>query len=638
MNTKSQVTLFIILGIFILFLVFLVYSFSGHVSETGSSASLFSGEYDTKTAENYITSCVKKTLLSGVEQVGLNTDSLQSFIEKNIDSCIDEKNFKVPGMEIHKGIPQASIILSEENLFVHLHYQYQFMVRGKSSELTDFSVSIPLQTLQNQEHLSPPTDTLFLSPELSHSTFSGHSLTISLKPNHDNSLLSFGPVYDIQPHETEFNSPIAVEFDYSHFDFSSSITHDLVAVSQFDSSLHAWKPLPTMVDSSRKRLVSEMYHLGEVIITSLRPGCYLQLATTNDRETTVDKKLFIAESEEDCRSFSLAYSFAPLPEALTLTIKEIRRNPAVYTPETERILWNELQAPLPDRTYSFIFVSYVERNIIHVTSLSPSSSTDHCEKTIFFGVPLYCFNEIDDVKENNYPSLLLSLVFLKLGGTSDFHNPLTKDQGEPFDLLAQNQIELVDATQHDVFQPPIQTGTCEFDTASHQFTDEQYQEVFPYLDAEMQSGVPFSFHPDLVHSVVFVCNVNTLQENVRGSGVLFHEANHRYFGSHVYGIDDQSCRKKCSDGTCGESTLPLDYSGRYGDHDENSVYGAHISYLLDLSHNDLLKCQDRKEAYQEAQDYIQSSLCSGASFSSTEPSCSDDEQRNCIYSDGKLHC
>lgn len=81
-------------------------------------------------------------------------------------------------------------------------------------------------------------------------------------------------------------------------------------------------------------------------------------------------------------------------------------------------------------------------------------------------------------------------------------------------------------------------------------------------------------------------------EKLNSAAILYHEANHKFQKSHHY---DVNCTKT--------------EGGNTGDKDFNSVYGAHINYLLFTAQNSNLPCAWRKAAFEKAESEIKIKLC-----------------------------
>ncbi|MFC1691837.1 cadherin repeat domain-containing protein [Nanoarchaeota archaeon] len=184
-NRKSQITVFIIIGIILLSISALTLYMTDKLKVDQTKA-IF-GEvaevpYEMEPLKVYIEQCLKKTTIPGVyylafkggdftplknESVitenfevsygvygGENTlpsvDDLSyqisSYIEVNLDNCIDDFNsFKSQGLEITAEQPKATTLILEEQVGVKLEYPVTLTREGTSTSASEFMSFIPIR-------------------------------------------------------------------------------------------------------------------------------------------------------------------------------------------------------------------------------------------------------------------------------------------------------------------------------------------------------------------------------------------------------------------------------------------------------------------------------------------------------------
>jgi hypothetical protein len=337
-------------------------------------------------------------------------------------------------------------------------------------------------------------------------------------------------------------------------------------------------------------------------------GCYLELATGDIK---------IAETREDCQSYALAYKYADVKDALRLTLKE--------SIEYNIVLESEIE--FPKATY---VIKY--NNCTSIEYFDYSGTKQNCELIDFFGVNLYCFNGIytdkqGQLKENNMQSIIAPLTFLKMSGKDDMWNPLTEQTIEPFDFLIQEKIKYVDGTSlfalnREVYSPEeripdsltslkIKDIRCSEEgyggAANFQFRNADFTKHLEiHTPSQMDSGLPYpsdvlqnyvSTHDEPKYTVFF-CRTDGKERKVHYAGILYHEASHKLFGSHV-----ASCEG-----------VPA------GDFGWKTVYGAHVAYLFQASQNEFLTCPERNELFDRGEAEFRSKLC-GVTHSYVTPVC-----------------
>ncbi len=227
-------------------------------------------------------------------------------------------------------------------------------------------------------------------------------------------------------------------------------------------------------------------------------------------------------------------------------------------------------------------------------------SADKCVELGYWGLPLYCFNEIkgNNPKPSHLSFIIQYLTFLKATWSNQ--------QYPAFDALVNDSVVLVDDSQ----------DICHKGGANHVPGNPPKIELYQSFFDEFKK----------VHS----------------AGVIYHEAVHLQSPGHYY--------RKMPDGQCiqnpnisgssssgsteldangcpvssGSQGMPADWDIKKNKNKQDgfgvSVYGAQVDYLNSLVSNSDLSCQDRRDAYD---DFIFNlgKLCNTPKYDLINPNC-----------------
>jgi len=112
----------------------------------------------------------------------------------------------------------------------------------------------------------------------------------------------------------------------------------------------------------------------------------------------------------------------------------------------------------------------------------------------------------------------------------------------------------------------------------------------------MNSLDDFISQNEPVRYTVFFCKEQGEERKQFYSGVLYHEANHKFYGTH-----NNFCN--------------------LGDPYWSSVFGAHIQYLFKASENTALSCKERYSFYYDAIWHFENRLCQETEHGFSTPNC-----------------
>jgi len=233
-------------------------------------------------------------------------------------------------------------------------------------------------------------------------------------------------------------------------------------------------------------------------------------------------------------------------------------------------------------------------------SVSTKARSIKCEWFDFFGVKLYCFNEVT-ASPGKYETLryvIPLLTVLKYTSGRPLWNPLLGKNVDAFGFFKSKvsaAAPLVDA-QGLVYEGKDmkEESGCEADGTGPSASGGNERGKIYLCPALLD---PKSLSPDFkLHNVA----------------ILYHEANHY--------LDAYSHNKP--DPTKGHVTYCED-PGRIEknkDRDLKGVFGAHIFYLIDMSQNPRLSCPERMRAHQLAVEHTENNLCQKPTAPTPPPS------------------
>ena len=364
---------------------------------------------------------------------------------------------------------------------------------------------------------------------------------------------------------------------------------------------------------------------------SQKTGCYLDLATKQKGgQINGGTEIGIfSYSQEDCYSLYLAFEFGNDNDALRIISKELKKTGYHHS---KTIVQNELYSYPPNRVYVVKWKNYQKispKGGPVVTMFQRPHASDHCTTLKFFGIPLYCFNEVvvsgvGKLKDEHFNEIIAPLTFLKMTGRDDMYDLFIGALKNPFTFLVQEKIVFVDGTKiialnAHLFNPEelnnllATQGNIEFMPIKEVWCQEEATEERPFGAANFQYRSPdfitrysrpehLTIDSDWVYATFWckeklldqggkpgdspttITQIQAEEPRMHYAGVAFHEGAHK-FKPH----EDVSC------------------SGY--DDDWDTVYGSHISYLFQSSEDLYLTCYERHFLYGQAQFEFDSKLC-----------------------------
>lgn len=321
-------------------------------------------------------------------------------------------------------------------------------------------------------------------------------------------------------------------------------------------------------------------------------GCYIK---------NNEKLIWLDNSWEDCVDVYLAYTYAPKNHFLQLLkylgYSGFNDNDILHAKSLDIIYaWDEGKNKL---------------NLDYYQSLI--SNQNECLVINYFGVNLFCFNEVKSSffhieKHDNLKQIITYLTFLIHTSNRDHNNLLVGRHTNAHEFLKQEKVSFIDGAKPDLYERTLENIRC---------TNEEGPANYNRQD-----------------KAAYICNSFLKKDSDRReniivySGILYHEANHKHQGGHDYhhtfknsnyreqgdtlpknGVGEEGNTNLVLDG-CADNT---EYgSGIRRDKDLKSVYGAHIALLFSISQNPSLNrymCQYKQIAYEQAEWELKRKIC-----------------------------
>lgn len=324
----------------------------------------------------------------------------------------------------------------------------------------------------------------------------------------------------------------------------------------------------------------------------IKEGCYIKINN--------DAAYWLTSSKEECKSLFIASSYVGRKDFYRLLYS--LKYPSAPVSKTGLNLVNTGGAEkvtLTNTSNNFTILYYKGDSFDYFESVKPSSSASSCQELGFFGVKLYCFNEVAGKKENNLPQIITYFTVLKYTSNQKVMNGLVGKEVYPINFIADNSIKYYDASAPELYGETLETVKC----------------------GESNSACGKSYgsaNYNTQQKRVYICAVflnSTLAETEKKlaqAAKLYHEANHKYDSHRCWHQEDFQCEPQAitSDCTCSQPPeKPPQGLQHSRDWDFNSVYGTHINYLLSMSQNEILPCGWRIFAFEEAEKELKTKLC-----------------------------
>jgi hypothetical protein len=280
---KSQVTIYIILGIVIIALLSLLLLFNSRKAETtneGSQGETFTGGINQQYLNFLIQKCTKEAFIAGEKKYGLNlrtsSSLIETYMENEMPICLNNlKEFEREGFSVDKGTLSVSVKINKDTLIAEV--KYPLVMKKGSTTLTfeSFSYTFPRLVIQKLNFdkpthiVSSDGDFVIDVPAGTRAYLNGneiHEIGIKIVDRNfndlSNSVLAGSMAFNGWPHGTNFSKPIKITYYYSDRDVPPLIKEENMKIGFYSDDYDFWVGLPTTVDPIKNILTVETTHFS----------------------------------------------------------------------------------------------------------------------------------------------------------------------------------------------------------------------------------------------------------------------------------------------------------------------------------------------------------------------------------------
>lgn len=283
MDKRGQITVFVIIGLVILLTFGFVFLIRSQITENifGSSYLL---SLEKASLEEHVDSCFESTLKKGYQQVGLDKERLESYINVNLYSCVDLSSFEDHGLEISKGNVSSSVSITDKIIFADVDFLIILSREDSSVEVSEFiftvkrstSVTIPtdengvviedivLLSSDSLVELDIPKGTQLLDENGQIVLNPTIHIKLSALDSRDATIHGYR-IYRLEPSGIRFSQPITIRIMYDDNGIGNAEA-SLKIVKRRDSN-HMWKTIPTTVYTDENVAVGSLNSFSEVGIS-----------------------------------------------------------------------------------------------------------------------------------------------------------------------------------------------------------------------------------------------------------------------------------------------------------------------------------------------------------------------------------
>ncbi len=281
---KSQVSLFIIIGLIIVFAVTFMFLYGKrNVGTDGFREAEVS--FSDSEIEEYVNRCLEETSLEALKKSGFN-EEIGNYIDANLGECIlGFEYFKDTGYEFTEGVPKANVLTDNDYLTVDLDYPLKISKDNRVTELTVFHYSLKNIETLNAESGIFKKDDLLISPDKrlvlrfdedtnAKDVLSGNPIEqISMKSldrqydDMENSIVIGNLIYEGGPDGTIFDKPIDITIQLDEMD-SKAYDPETFTISYFDEETGIWIAYPeSYYDKETNSMKGKINHFTKIAVT-----------------------------------------------------------------------------------------------------------------------------------------------------------------------------------------------------------------------------------------------------------------------------------------------------------------------------------------------------------------------------------
>ena len=142
---RSQISIFLILGIVFVLAVFLIIASNRNFAEISAVRKALNAKeasFAQQPIKNFVGECLFIVSKNSLEHFGANftDEQLEIYAKDNIDACLDFSVFEKQGLEISKGLADVEASVNENDILFEMKYPIIINnpARGERIEIKDF--------------------------------------------------------------------------------------------------------------------------------------------------------------------------------------------------------------------------------------------------------------------------------------------------------------------------------------------------------------------------------------------------------------------------------------------------------------------------------------------------------------------
>lgn len=290
MQKKSQVTIYMILALFII-IVFIV---AFYIVSLQTESSTKQQASDARSIEPYIENCMKMSLDKGIVEVGYSDLSvLEDYVNTRTKLCANISSLNRDITELAN--PSSKINLSNNNvsLIVKLNYPIITKEGSKESKTSSFYVNYPLTSATNLQisgGITTAQSTVYSRNRNAILTIpagvqtSTDSISVELEDVTSLGGDLISPIaYNFGPDGTTFNPPILLTVTYDEENIPEGISENDLKITYYDSTTSSWVSLASTVDTANNIISAYVSHFTEFAVAYDETACSLPVTFISDQ-------------------------------------------------------------------------------------------------------------------------------------------------------------------------------------------------------------------------------------------------------------------------------------------------------------------------------------------------------------------
>lgn len=281
-NRKSQITLFILIGVLVLVATGLyLINLDSKNEKSLSENDLSSASLSKKQVESYINLCLKETSLRAIDIYGLEPeDALGRYIMENLDSCINDYGALKDKARITDEKPSVSVKSENETVIFSLYYPVSINEQANlqnfiyQADLTAFKQIKSGELKSGESLISSDGKARLLFDQDTKVFFAGGQKNpefLSIKVINrnfgglENGVVVNSVVYEAQPEGLLFDKPVTLAISLSPEDIKG-IDPQRLMLAYFDESSQIWIGLNSEFDPEKMEVRGKISHFSKYSI------------------------------------------------------------------------------------------------------------------------------------------------------------------------------------------------------------------------------------------------------------------------------------------------------------------------------------------------------------------------------------